>query len=485
MAWLLIFVAASCTRAEPSASPVVGGDSATSDAVAATSDAAARGVAEPTTPAASDAEWDLPARPDIRSGQIAASVTETFAFVVPSLRGGALDARVAAALGASADARLGWVVSDLLRLSGPDDYAPLIDAFTRITGADLARAAAADGTDVWKEATDLLIAWDLPAPPGYIAFKRELFLALEPRWAPIFSDAGADIDWRFLSWGGVLPDDRPLGDDGACVRGCIPSLDDPKMTGASEGAWYPDDRIVFGVSLGGEAVAFPKNVMEVHEMVNFTIAGRRVAMAYCTLCGSAEAYFTDRVPGSTDPLVMRTSGLLFLSNKVMYDLASWSAFDTFNGRAVSGPLHRAGVALPRLNIVVSRWDAWRVAHPAGTIVAADGGIGRTYELDPLNGRDDNGPIFPVRRSDTRLAPHVQVLGVLAADGSAVAFPVDEARAVLAAGGEVRSDGIVVEADAGGLRATIAGRSIPTQQAFWFAWAQFHPDSALWTRTKPG
>ena len=36
-----------------------------------------------------------------------------------------------------------------------------------------------------------------------------LFTLVEPEWAPFFADPNADVDWRVVSWGGVLIDDRP------------------------------------------------------------------------------------------------------------------------------------------------------------------------------------------------------------------------------------------------------------------------------------
>ena len=447
---------------------------------AATSSGARNGTVATTLTTVPGPALTLPPAPPFRSGPVEPAVAEVLPLVVSSLRNGALDARVVAAVGASRDGRLGWILSDLMRLSGGDDEKALATAFSQVTGAGL-QDASSDG-NAWQVATDLLIAWDTPAPDGYQSFKAELFLALEPRWRPIFEDASADIDWRFLSWGGVLIDDRPLGDTDACIRGCIPALDDPPLTSAADGDWYPDDRLVFGITLGGEAVALPKNMMEVHEMVNLTIAGRRVAVPYCTLCGSAEAFFTDRVKGAERALVVRTSGLLYLSNKVMYDLDSSSAFDTFNGRAVSGPLHRAGTTLPMLTVVTSTWGRWRAEHPTTRIIARDGGLGRDYELDPLGGRDANGPIFPIRRADTRLPVHTQVLGVVAADGTAVAFPVDAARAAIQAGRSVKMRGVMVVADGGGLRATVADADVATHQAFWFAWAQFHAGTELWQET---
>ena len=259
----------------------------------------------------------------------------------------------------------------------------------------------------------------------------------------------------------------------------IPALDDPGVTPAGEGGWYPDDGIVFGVVVGGDARAYPRNVMETHELVNDRLGGRQISVPYCTLCGSAEAFFTDGLPEGLFAPIMRTSGLLSRSNKVMYDLLSGSAFDTFTGRAVSGPLWEAGVHLERIPVVTSTWGAWKEAHPGTTIVARDGGIGRVYLDDPLGGRDDLGPIFPVGARDPRLEAQEQVLGVILDDGTPVAFPAAAAREALETGTEVELAGVELRLEGDGLIAVAGGAQIPSKQSFWFAWSQFHPETLLW------
>jgi hypothetical protein len=52
--------------------------------------------------------------------------------------------------------------------------------------------------------------------------------------------------------------------------------------------------------------------------------------------------------------------------------------------------------------------------------------------------------------------------------------------VLGGGDAVTLNGVVVEPDGGGIRATFEGEPIPSHQAFWFAWSQFHPDTLLWS-----
>ncbi|MCB1246551.1 MAG: DUF3179 domain-containing protein, partial [Acidimicrobiia bacterium] len=176
----------------------------------------------------------------------------------------------------------------------------------------------------------------------------------------------------------------------------------------------------------------------------------------------------------------RTSGLLSRSNKVMYDLVTGSMFDTFLGVAVSGPLAEAGVELESVSVVTSTWREWKAAHPDTTIVAQDGGIGRVYDLDPLGGRDDRGPIFPVGDVDQRLDTQTKVLGVIAPDGTPVAFPVDESRAAIDIGADVALLGVIVVPDGSGIRAElVAGGDVVGHEAFWFAWSQFHPDTVVW------
>ncbi|MGH2797882.1 MAG: DUF3179 domain-containing (seleno)protein [Thermoleophilaceae bacterium] len=423
--------------------------------------------------------------PPIAGGPLDSQVDEALDRLIGTAAVGGFDGEALRVVADSGDGRLGWPISDLLRFfQGGTEEEALVSAFSELTGIDVGgEPDFAEGA--WVAVTDRMIAWDLPAPPGYRKRKGELFLAVEPAWKPFFADADAEIDWRLISWGGVLIDDRPLGDDDPCPQGCIPALDDPALTSAQDGDWYPDERTVFGVVAGGEAVALPKNVMEVHEMVNITIGGRRLGIPYCTLCGSAQAYFLDTGARRAEPPVLRTSGLLSRSNKVMYDLRTRSVLDTFTGRALSGPLQEAGATLPQTTVVASSWGEWKRAHPRTRIVAEDGGIGLEYPLDPLGGRDDEGPIFPVGDVDPRLPVQAEVVGVISPGGRPVAFAVEPARAALAQNERVALGRVEVVADGDGLRALAPnGAEVPAHQAFWFAWSQFHPGTELWSRS-PG
>ena len=371
---------------------------------------------------------------------------------------------------ASQDPRVAWIIADLMRFTWRYHFdSELANAAAGLLGITLKTP------ERWGEVTNHLIAWDVPAYPGYLADKRALFTNMLPGLDRVFAEG--DIDWRLVSWGGVLIDARPSGaTDEPC--NCIPAADNPPVTSAADATWLKDEDVVFGITVNGESRAYPRRIMEVREMVNDTLGGRDLGIPYCTLCGSAQAYFTDRMPAGTERPVLRTSGLLIRSNKVMYDINTHSVFDTFLGKAVTGPLAEQGIVLQQAAVVTTDWGAWKKAHPDTTVLVEELALGR--DPDFRNTRDADGPIFPVGDVDPRLPVHEDVVGIVTESGGPVAFQRSKALLALRAGSEVAFGNVKLVLDAGGLRAVDAdGSALGSHEAFWFAWSQFHPDTALW------
>lgn len=371
---------------------------------------------------------------------------------------------------ASRDPRLVWAISDMLRfVSERKLNTTLTDAAASLLDKDL------PSRNNWGVITDQVIGWDIPAPPNYLPVKRAIFTSVLPAWDKLFVEG--TIDWRHVSWGGVLIDDRDFDrTDEPC--NCIPAADNPEVSSAEEVTWLKDDDIVFGIEVNGEYRAYPRRIMEVREMVNDTLGGRDLGIPYCTLCGSAQAYFTDRLPDGIDRPVLRTSGLLIRSNKVMYDLNTFSVFDTFRGHAVTGPLAEKKLQLKQATVITTDWGTWKKEHPETTVLVEALALGRDFDF--RNNRDANGPIFPVGDVDPRLPVHEDIIGVVAASGQPVAFQRSKAVAALKQGDEIAYENVRLQLDAGGVRAVDTdGSDLGSHQAFWFAWSQFYPKTALW------
>ena len=60
-----------------------------------------------------------------------------------------------------------------------------------------------------------------------------------------------------------------------------------------------------------------------------------------------------------------TSGLLYRSNKVMYDRATNSLWNQFIGEPVIGPLADSGIRQPFFPSVVTTWDEWQIGRASG------------------------------------------------------------------------------------------------------------------------
>ena len=374
------------------------------------------------------------------------------------------------AIGKSGDPRLAWIISDMQRfVAGQQQQQALVLAASELLGKTF------DVENAWHDITNHLLAWDIPAPPDYLDYKRAIFTSNIPGWDQLFIEG--DIDWRLVSWGGVLIDNRAFGktDDGC---NCIPAADNPVVSSAEQAIWLKDSEVVFGIEVNGEARAYPRRIMEVREMVNDTLGGRDLGIPYCTLCGAAQAFYTDRLPDGIQRPVLRTSGLLSRSNKVMYDLNTYSIFDTFLGRAVTGPLAEKELELEQASVVATDWGTWKRAHPNTTVLLERYALGRNPDF--RNGRDANGPIFPVGDVDPRLPVQEDVIGVITASGKPVAFPRVTAFVALSSGDEIKVENVRLELTAGGIKAVDEkGSDLGSHQAFWFAWSQFHPKTEIW------
>ena len=117
-------------------------------------------------------------------------------------------------------------------------------------------------------------------------------------------------------------------------------------------------------------------------------------------------------------------------------------------------------------------------HPETTVLVEALALGRDFDF--RNTRDANGPIFPIGDVDPRLPAHEDIIGVITASGKPVAFQRSKAFVALKKGDVIAYENVRLELDAGGIKAVDAdGSDLGSHQAFWFAWSQFHPQTALW------
>ncbi len=341
---------------------------------------------------------------------------------------------------------------------------------------------------------------EVDSHPAYYLFKTNILLQIDQNFDLFFSKKyilpdSMKIRFEEVTWGGVRKDG-------------IPSLDMPPMVEAGAADYLADDDLIFGVSINGDTRAYPLRIMGWHEMFNEVIGGVPVALAYCTLCGAGILFETKL--GEDEPLIFGSSGLLYRSNKLMFDRKTHSLWNQFTGKPVSGQLVDSGIELKQRPVVITEWKAWKANNPETKVLSMNTGFLRDYGSGVVYNDYFNSDdlMFPALLKGKELTQKDFVFGVRLA-GGAKAWPLaafsdkkvinDSAgfqnlvligdaktrtvraydRGELEFAQDLRADGVdwIMTEDAlvasdGRKAARVAGHV-----AYWFAWAGYLGDDA--------
>ncbi len=109
-----------------------------------------------------------------------------------------------------------------------------------------------------------------------------------------------------------------------------------------------------------------------------------------------------------------TSGFLYRSNKLMYDKATQSLWNTLQGKPVIGDLVGKGIVLPRRSVVTTSWGAWRERHPETTVLSLETGYTRDYDegVAYRSYFSTDELMFNVPELDRRLKNKAEVVGLV-------------------------------------------------------------------------
>ena len=325
---------------------------------------------------------------------------------------------------------------------------------------------------------------------------------------------------------------------GGPPRDGIPSIDAPVFVSPEDASeWLAGNEPVIALEIGGEARAYPLQILTWHEIANDVVGGVPVAVTFCPLCNSAIVF--DRSLNG-EVYEFGTSGLLRNSDLVMYDRTTESLWQQLTGESIIGDL--AGERLAFLPSSLVSFDDFQDAFPDGVVLSRDTGFNRNYGRNPYAGYDTIGqsPFLFDGPMDDRLQAMERVVTVQLAGATGeiidVAYPlsllseagaINDTRAgqdlvVLHAGGTSSALGASVIADAEDVGATgvfdavLEGRKLTFQRDgdqivddetgstwnvlgqavdgpladqrltpivhgdhFWFAWAAFKPDTIVY------
>jgi hypothetical protein len=133
------------------------------------------------------------------------------------------------------------------------------------------------------------------------------------------------------------------------------------------------DQLVLGVSINGEAKAYPIEVIGYHHQVNDTVGNQPVLITYCTVCRTGRAY---KPIVNGQPESFRLVGMDHF-NAMFEDKTTGSWWRQVNGEAIAGPLK--GSTLEEVYAQQMTLRAWLDANPLSKVLAADTTFQSEYE----------------------------------------------------------------------------------------------------------
>ena len=235
---------------------------------------------------------------------------------------------------------------------------------------------------------------------------------------------------------------------------------------------------------------------------------------------------------NSETLEFGTSGMLYRSNKLMYDRGTNTLWRQFLGEPVVGPLADSGIRLELLPVVTTTWVDWVTIHPDTTVLDVNTGLypASSYSSEDNPGstyfryRNDPETMFPVWQRNDQLATKAEVLGVKL-KGRAKAYPLEVLGLVPVVNDSLGGENLVVVAvaEAGAARAYRRGDNtfslaqadldegktpilldqsraqwrleeealvrvddpsqrlerLPSHMAYWFGWYGFHPTTVVY------
>ncbi len=252
---------------------------------------------------------------------------------------------------------------------------------------------------------------DIQPPEGYVRWKGRLFGKIDPEFETIlYENVKSTIRIEEILFGGATFD-------------AIKAIDQPQMIPAGEAKALSPGEPVFGIEINGDARAYPQRYLDWHEMANDVIGGMPVSLAYCTLCGAAIAYDGRGSDGET--YTFSSSGLLYRSNKLMYDHQTRTLWNHLTGRPVVGKLVGSDLKLRQWPVVTTTWSAWQTRHPETTVLVLEKTPRYSYKLGEPYGTyfRSETTMFPVWRQSDILPLKSRVFALTIGE-SHKAYPLD-------------------------------------------------------------
>ena len=268
------------------------------------------------------------------------------------------------------------------------------------------------------------------------------------------------------------------------------------------------DREILGVTLNGQAKAYPIQFIGYHHQVLDTLGGQPVMVTYCTVCRTGRVF---RPVVNGKPETFRLVGMDHF-NAMFEDKTTGSWWRQANGEAIAGTLK--GDTLPELFSEQMTLKQWLALHPNSLVMQPDTIFNERYakmtdyergkgssdltKMDSLSWRDKSwvvgltvgrkGTSGGAKAYDWNRLKRERVIHDVLANRPVLLVLAPDNRSFFAYERPASTDRFVLRHDtliSAGKLYSFAGRSLttgadlvrlPAHQEFWHSWQTFHPET---------
>ena len=261
------------------------------------------------------------------------------------------------------------------------------------------------------------------------------------------------------------------------------------------------NRLVLGVSINGEAKAYPIRFLGYHHHIQDTVGGKPIMVTYCTVCRTGRV-FEPIVDGKKEKF--RLVGMDHF-NAMLEDVTTKSWWRQVTGEAITGKLK--GQQLPEVYSTQTSLADWLQLNPNSLVMQADENFIRSYDstfkfesgaskskltgTDSLSWKDKSWVIGVKAGKESKAYDWSQlkkekliqdkigatpILIVLSKnDKSFFAFqrPTDNSIFNLS-GDTLLLDNHKYRIDGKGIDTSFSLKPLPASQEFWHSWRTFNP-----------
>lgn len=222
----------------------------------------------------------------------------------------------------------------------------------------------------------------------------------------IFSNCSDDvsIDQNGGEW--LIPSASVF--DGGPGKDGIPAISNPEFIPPSQVDFLDDNDLIIGVKSGDEVRGYSHVILDYHEIVNDDVNGKKIALTYCPLTGTAIGW--NRVVNGQET-TFGVSGFLYNTNLMPFDRATDSYWSQMRLDCVNGDL--IGTKIETFAVIETTWKTWQEMYPDSKVLSTNTGFARSYGIYPYGDYrvNDNNLIFPIDTDDGRVPRKERVLGI--------------------------------------------------------------------------